>query len=199
MADPKGFLKVQRVPAPERDPAERVRDYKEIFLTLPESALRDQASRCMDCGVPFCNDACPLGNLIPDWNDLARTGRWREAVEEAERFAAALTESAEIVTALGEALLRAGRFEEVDALHAKSGIPRQRLVRCVALHTQRIDGSRAQVLREPRRDQGLADAALCLNDAMKLTHGLLLWAEPKGEDGGLIRAPAWEDFGGGSA
>jgi glutamate synthase (NADPH/NADH) small chain len=82
MADPKGFLKVHRVGAPERDPVERVRDYKEIFLTLPEEALREQASRCMDCGVPFCNDACPLGNLIPDWNDLARTGRWREAVEQ---------------------------------------------------------------------------------------------------------------------
>ena len=82
MADPKGFLKVQRVAAPERNPVERVHDYKEIFLTLPEASLREQASRCMDCGVPFCNDACLLGNLIPDWNDLARTGRWREAVDQ---------------------------------------------------------------------------------------------------------------------
>ena len=82
MADPKGFLKVHRVAAPERNPVERVHDYKEIFLTLPEASLREQASRCMDCGVPFCNDACPLGNLIPDWNDLARTGRWQEAVEQ---------------------------------------------------------------------------------------------------------------------
>jgi glutamate synthase (NADPH/NADH) small chain len=82
MADPKGFLKVRRVAAPERNPVERVHDYKEIFLTLPETSLREQAARCMDCGVPFCNDACPLGNLIPDWNDLARTGRWQEAVEQ---------------------------------------------------------------------------------------------------------------------
>ena len=82
MADPKGFLKVHRVPAPERDPSERVRDYKEIYLTLPEDELREQATRCMDCGVPFCNNACPLGNLIPDWNELARTGRWREAIDQ---------------------------------------------------------------------------------------------------------------------
>ena len=82
MADPKGFLKVHRVPSPERDPEERVRDYKEIYLTLPEDELKEQASRCMDCGVPFCNDACPLGNLIPDWNDLARTGDWRGAIDQ---------------------------------------------------------------------------------------------------------------------
>ncbi|HKJ36734.1 MAG TPA: glutamate synthase subunit beta [Solirubrobacterales bacterium] len=82
MADPKGFLKIHRVPAPERDPAERVKDYGEIYQTLPEDELREQATRCMDCGVPFCNNACPLGNLIPDWNDLARTGRWREAIDQ---------------------------------------------------------------------------------------------------------------------
>ena len=90
-------------------------------------------------------------------------------------------------------------IEEVDALHAKSRIPGQRLVRRVALDAQGVVSSRAQVLREPRRDQGLADATFGLNDAVKLTHGVLLWAEPKGEDGRLIRAPAWEDFGGGSA
>ena len=82
MADPKGFLKVHRVPSPERNPGERVHDYKEIYETLPEDELKEQASRCMDCGVPFCNNACPLGNLIPDWNDLARTGNWREAIDQ---------------------------------------------------------------------------------------------------------------------
>ncbi len=82
MADPKGFLKVHRVASPERDPAERVQDYKEIYETLPREELQEQASRCMDCGVPFCNNACPLGNLIPDWNDLARTGHWQEAIEQ---------------------------------------------------------------------------------------------------------------------
>jgi glutamate synthase (NADPH) small chain len=82
MADPRGFLKVHRAPAPERDPAERVHDYGEIYQTLPEPELREQASRCMDCGVPFCNHACPLGNLIPDWNEFARTGRWREGIDQ---------------------------------------------------------------------------------------------------------------------
>ena len=82
MANPRGFLEVHRVPAPERSPQERVRDYGEIYQTLPEEELKQQASRCMDCGVPFCNNACPLGNLIPDWNDLARVGDWQGAIEQ---------------------------------------------------------------------------------------------------------------------
>ncbi|MEZ5156184.1 MAG: glutamate synthase subunit beta [Solirubrobacterales bacterium] len=82
MPDPRGFLEVHRVPAPERSPQERVRDYAEIYGTLPEDELRHQASRCMDCGVPFCNNACPLGNLIPDWNDLARVGDWKAAIRQ---------------------------------------------------------------------------------------------------------------------
>jgi glutamate synthase (NADPH/NADH) small chain len=67
---------------PERDPADRVRDYREIFGVLPEEELTQQATRCMDCGVPFCNHGCPLGNLIPDWNDLVRRGDWRAAVDQ---------------------------------------------------------------------------------------------------------------------
>ncbi|MDP9227601.1 MAG: glutamate synthase subunit beta, partial [Actinomycetota bacterium] len=82
MPDPKGFMKAPRVASPERDPVERVKDYAEIYGTLPEPELRRQASRCMDCGVPFCNDGCPLGNLIPDWNDLVRSGAWREAIDQ---------------------------------------------------------------------------------------------------------------------
>ena len=82
MPDPRGFLHVERVRAPERDPAERVADYDEIYQVLPEPELREQARRCMDCGVPFCNNGCPLGNLIPDWNDLVRTGQWKAAIEQ---------------------------------------------------------------------------------------------------------------------
>jgi glutamate synthase (NADPH/NADH) small chain len=82
MGDPKGFLHIHRVPMPERDPAERVRDHAEIFGVLPEGELRDQGARCMDCGVPFCHDGCPLGNLIPDWNDLVYRDRWREAIDQ---------------------------------------------------------------------------------------------------------------------
>jgi glutamate synthase (NADPH) small chain len=84
MSEPRGFLRVHRVPEPERDPRTRARDHGEIFQLLPEPELRDQAARCMGCGVPFCNNGCPLGNLIPDWNDLVRQGRWQEAVLQLE-------------------------------------------------------------------------------------------------------------------
>ena len=81
MADPRGFLKVSRVDPPERDPRTRTRDHHEIFLTLPADDLREQGRRCMDCGIPFCHQGCPLGNLIPEWNDLVRRGEWRLALE----------------------------------------------------------------------------------------------------------------------
>jgi glutamate synthase (NADPH) small chain len=76
------FLKITRVPAPERDPRERVADYGEIYQVLPDEEAARQGARCMECGVPFCHDGCPLGNLIPDWNDLVYKGRWREAIEQ---------------------------------------------------------------------------------------------------------------------
>src|SRR4051794_4123354 len=82
MGDPSGFLKIHRVDMPERDPRERVGDHAEIFGVLPEAELNRQGARCMDCGVPFCHDGCPLGNLIPDWNDLVYRDRWREAIDQ---------------------------------------------------------------------------------------------------------------------
>src|SRR4051794_39986858 len=82
MGNPSGFLDIHRVPMPERDPRERVHDHKEIFGVLPEQELKDQGARCMDCGVPFCHDGCPLGNLIPDWNDLVYRGEWRQAIQQ---------------------------------------------------------------------------------------------------------------------
>src|SRR3712207_111628 len=82
MGDPRGFLRIHRVAMPERDPRERVADHKEIFGVLEAQELSDQGARCMDCGVPFCHDGCPLGNLIPDWNDLVYRGRWREAIDQ---------------------------------------------------------------------------------------------------------------------
>ena len=81
MADPRGFLEVERVAPPERDPATRTADHHEIFGTLPADELREQGRRCMDCGIPFCHQGCPLGNLIPEWNDLVRRGEWRLALE----------------------------------------------------------------------------------------------------------------------
>ena len=75
-----GFLRIERVGPRKRDPRERVRDYKQYFSFPEEQTLREQGGRCMDCGIPFCHEGCPLGNLIPDWNDLVYRGRWREAL-----------------------------------------------------------------------------------------------------------------------
>jgi glutamate synthase (NADPH/NADH) small chain len=76
------FLKIERVPAPERDPRERVADYGEIYQVLPAEEASRQGARCMECGVPFCHEGCPLGNLIPDWNDLVYRNRWAEALDQ---------------------------------------------------------------------------------------------------------------------
>ena len=75
-----GFLEFERE-TPERRPiAERVNDWFEVYQDFPTEKLRNQAARCMDCGVPFCHTGCPVNNLIPDWNDLVYKGRWREAI-----------------------------------------------------------------------------------------------------------------------
>ena len=80
MGDPKGFLKVSRVEEDERPIDERVRDWRELIVAANADEVRSQASRCMDCGIPFCHQGCPLGNLIPEWNDLVHRGRLDEAV-----------------------------------------------------------------------------------------------------------------------
>jgi glutamate synthase (NADPH/NADH) small chain len=79
------FLKLARVENPERDPVERVHDYYEFLGTLPVAGLQEQGARCMECGVPFCHNGCPVNNLIPDWNDLVYRDRWREAIEQLHR------------------------------------------------------------------------------------------------------------------
>ena len=75
-----GFLQIERHGIPQRDPVERVGDYREFQLQRPVAELRDQGARCMDCGVPFCHNGCPLGNLIPDWNDLVYRDRFEDAI-----------------------------------------------------------------------------------------------------------------------
>ncbi len=80
MGKPTGFLEHARETAKLRPVAERVRDWHEVQEDLPEERARVQASRCMDCGVPFCNVGCPLGNVIPDWNDLVYRGKWEDAL-----------------------------------------------------------------------------------------------------------------------
>ncbi len=76
-----GFLEIQRKKWPTRPVPERIHDWKEVYLPYPDADLKKQAARCMDCGVPFCHQGCPLGNIIPDWNDLVYKDRWREAID----------------------------------------------------------------------------------------------------------------------
>src|SRR5580693_1099093 len=81
MADPKGFLRTPRE-TPARRPVDvRIRDWREVYTDFPPVALEAQAGRCMDCGIPFCHQGCPLGNLIPEWNDLVWRHDWRDAAE----------------------------------------------------------------------------------------------------------------------
>ncbi|MGD0285222.1 MAG: glutamate synthase subunit beta [Acidimicrobiales bacterium] len=79
MADPRGFLRYERT-GPRRRPVEtRVRDWREVYLAFGREELTEQAARCMSCGIAFCHEGCPLGNLIPEWNDLVERGRFAEA------------------------------------------------------------------------------------------------------------------------
>jgi glutamate synthase (NADPH/NADH) small chain len=81
MADPKGFFTHARE-LPARRPIDvRIRDWHEVYEDFPRPSLTRQAARCMDCGIPFCHNGCPLGNLIPEWNDLVYRDDWREAIE----------------------------------------------------------------------------------------------------------------------
>lgn len=74
-----GFNEYNRETSPKRTVEERIKDYKELYLEFPEESLMQQGARCMDCGTPFCNWGCPLGNIIPDFNDLVYRGEWKKA------------------------------------------------------------------------------------------------------------------------
>jgi glutamate synthase (NADPH) small chain len=81
MADPRGFLTTPRE-TPQRRPVDvRIQDWREVYTDFAESRLQAQAGRCMDCGIPFCHQGCPLGNLIPEWNDLVWRDDWHDAIE----------------------------------------------------------------------------------------------------------------------
>ena len=76
-----GFIEHARAKQPSRPVTERVGDYRHVYYAYPAEELTRQASRCMDCGIPFCHQGCPLGNLIPDWNDLVYRDNWKAAIE----------------------------------------------------------------------------------------------------------------------
>src|SRR3954469_13912116 len=81
MGKPTGFKEIPRE-LPRRRPVElRILDWNEIYNPFPDDKLRAQGARCMDCGIPFCHNGCPLGNIIPEWNDLVYKNRWREAID----------------------------------------------------------------------------------------------------------------------
>ena len=81
MGNPTGFIEIQRQKHPSRPVAERVKDWKETTLPYARADLEAQGARCMDCGIPFCHQGCPLGNLIPDWNDLVYRDQWQGALD----------------------------------------------------------------------------------------------------------------------
>jgi glutamate synthase (NADPH/NADH) small chain len=81
MGEPTGFIQWGRTSPKRRAIPVRVADWKEVYEPFPQSELVHQAGRCMDCGIPFCNNGCPIGNLIPDWNDLVYRDHWRDAIE----------------------------------------------------------------------------------------------------------------------
>ena len=76
-----GFLEIDRKDRVYGDAKERVKHYKEFVVPLAEATLRDQASRCMNCGIPYCHTGCPVNNIIPDWNNLVYEGDWKNALE----------------------------------------------------------------------------------------------------------------------
>lgn len=81
MGAKEGFIQFKRETPLTRNPAERIGDYKEIYEDFPEGKLNEQAARCMDCGVPFCHNGCPLGNVIPDFNDAVYNKEWEQAIK----------------------------------------------------------------------------------------------------------------------
>jgi glutamate synthase (NADPH/NADH) small chain len=76
-----GFIEIARKKPPTRPVPDRIHDWREVYLPYAEATLKGQAARCMDCGIPFCHQGCPLGNLIPDWNDFVYRDRWQAAIE----------------------------------------------------------------------------------------------------------------------
>jgi len=76
-----GFLEIDRKEVEYDAPEERLKHYKEFIKPVPEKELRDQAARCMDCGIPYCHNGCPVNNIIPEWNDLVYENDWKTALE----------------------------------------------------------------------------------------------------------------------
>jgi glutamate synthase (NADPH) small chain len=81
MGKPTGFMEIERRDRRYEPASDRVVHYREFVIPLPEAEIAEQGARCMDCGIPYCHQGCPVDNLIPDWNDLVYRGEWRQAIE----------------------------------------------------------------------------------------------------------------------
>ena len=81
MGKPTGFMEIARQDRAYGPVAERIKHYQEFVLPLADGDVQQQGARCMDCGIPFCHQGCPVNNIIPDWNDLVYRGQWRDALE----------------------------------------------------------------------------------------------------------------------
>jgi glutamate synthase (NADPH/NADH) small chain len=81
MGETGGFLTIQRHKQPARPVEKRLRDWREVYVPYPDRVIHEQAARCMDCGIPFCHQGCPLGNVVPDWNELVYRDHWRAALD----------------------------------------------------------------------------------------------------------------------
>src|SRR3546814_5789944 len=81
MGKPTGFLEIERRDRGYEKPEERLKNWNEFVKPLPENELKDQAARCMNCGIPFCHNGCPVNNMIPDWNHLVYSDDWKVALD----------------------------------------------------------------------------------------------------------------------
>ena len=119
MGDPKGFLKTARE-TPRRRPVDvRISDWREVYEPYPTERTEKQAARCMDCGIPFCHNGCPLGNLIPEWNDLVYRGEWADAA--VDRFTKVMPQDYKRVLAAASAAEREGRDVNEAVMAAAHG------------------------------------------------------------------------------
>ena len=81
MGKPTGFMEFERLSEAYEPVEKRLKNYKEFIHTLSDEEAKIQGARCMDCGIPFCNNGCPVNNIIPDWNDLVYRGNWKQALD----------------------------------------------------------------------------------------------------------------------
>jgi glutamate synthase (NADPH) small chain len=149
MADPKGFLTTPRQ-TPSRRPVDiRIQDWREVYTEFGHGELEQQAGRCMDCGIPFCHNGCPLGNLIPEWNDLVWAGDWRAAAERLHatnnfpeftgRLCPAPCESACVLGINADAVaIKQVEVEIIDRAWAEGWVPPQRPSAAAAAAGRRV-------------------------------------------------------------